>query len=109
MKRKATPKPQSIQLKGWKGIADYLGIGTSAAQRWAKGGMPVTRDGRFAIANEDELRAWLGRESHMPKPAYVATGKADLSGPLKESTLAARKPRKHKAGSTESNYFPVQN
>lgn len=86
--------PQPLQLKGWKAIADYLAIGTSAAQRWAKTGMPVKREGRFTVANVDELREWLGRESHMEKPAYVATGQADLSGPLKESIVAARRARK---------------
>lgn len=95
----STSKPVTIegqpaQLKGWKAIADYLGIGESAAQRWARTGMPVRREGRFTIANVDELRAWLGRESHMAKPAFVATGQADLSAPLKESILAARRARK---------------
>ena len=33
-------------LKGWKAIGDYLGIGAATAQRWAKGGMPVKRQGR---------------------------------------------------------------
>lgn len=87
-------KSKPAYLKGWKAIADYLGIGTSAAQRWAKGGMPVSREGRFTVANVDELRQWLGRESHMAKPAFVATGQADLSGPLKESILVSRRAKK---------------
>lgn len=89
-KADSSKEPGATQLTGWKAIAEYLAIGTSAAQRWAKGGMPVRREGRFTVANVDELRERLARESRMAKPAYVATGQADLSAPLKESILAAR-------------------
>jgi hypothetical protein len=42
----AKPKPKSTFLKGWQQIAAFLGLPISAAQRWAKSGMPVTREGR---------------------------------------------------------------
>jgi len=71
-------------LKGWNAIGAYLGIGAAAAQRWAKNGVPVRREGRFTVADVNEIRQWLGREAHMPKPAYVLTADADVSGALKE-------------------------
>jgi hypothetical protein len=51
-------------LKGWKVIAGYLGIPAGTAQRWARDDMPVRREGRFTVADRNDLSAWLGRESH---------------------------------------------
>jgi hypothetical protein len=65
----------------------------ASAQRWAKEGMPVQRDGRVIVADPAELQAWLGRESHMAKPAHVMTGEADLAAALKESISLARQKR----------------
>jgi len=93
MPRKETLTKPATTLKGWKAIAEYLGIPIATAHRWAKDGMPVRREGRSTVAEEGEIRAWLGRESHMPAPAQVLTGKTDLSGALKESIAAARKKR----------------
>jgi hypothetical protein len=49
--RKRTQKPKSkdqpAPLKGWQQIAAFLGQPVSVAQRWAKTGMPVARQGRF--------------------------------------------------------------
>ena len=56
--------------------------------------MPVWREGRFTVADPEAISAWLGRESHMPKPAHVMTGKADMAAALKESIAAARKKSK---------------
>jgi hypothetical protein len=70
-KKKTTPVPV---LKGWAAIAMFLGTSPSSAQGWAKQGMPVKREGRFAIADPSEVQAWLGRQSHMPKPAHILTG-----------------------------------
>ena len=78
-------------LKGWTAIARYLGIPVATAHRWASEGMPVHREGRFTVADRDEVSAWLGRESHMPKPAHVMTEDADMAAALKESIEAARK------------------
>lgn len=95
--KKAPPrkpaKPQTSQLKGWAAIADFLNIPATTVQRWAKAGMPVRREGRFTIADPDELRAWIGREAGMPRPAHIATNTADLAAGLKESIAAAKKKR----------------
>ncbi len=92
MKRKPQSSAEAPQtLKGWKAIASYLGITAATAQRWAKEGMPVERQGRFTVANVDALRQWLGREAHMPAPAHVMTRDADVQEALKESISAGRK------------------
>jgi hypothetical protein len=89
--KKKSP-PASGSLKGWTAIAHFLGIPVATAHRWASEGMPVRREGRFTVADRDEVSAWLGRESHMPKPAHVMTEDADMAAALKESIAAARKP-----------------
>ncbi|HWR13451.1 MAG TPA: hypothetical protein VN577_01385 [Terriglobales bacterium] len=43
-KKNAQNHPPEV-LTGWKAIGDYLGIGTATAQRWARSGMPVKRQG----------------------------------------------------------------
>ncbi len=53
--------------------------------------MPARREGRFTVANTEELRQWLGREAHMQGPAYVPAIDTDISSALKESIAAARK------------------
>jgi hypothetical protein len=40
----------------------------------------------------EAVSAWLGSESHMPKPAHVMTEDADMAAALKESIAAVRKP-----------------
>lgn len=90
-KPSTTPKKAATsELKGWKAIAGFLAIPPSTAQRWARDGMPVRREGRFTVANADELRAWLGLESHMSAPAQILTNQSDVAGALKESIAAAR-------------------
>jgi len=86
---KHTEPPRT--LKGWKAIGVYLGIGAPAAQRWAKGGMPVRREGRFTVADVEQIRQWLGRESHMPAKAHIAAPGEDMAAALKESIAAIRK------------------
>ena len=78
-------------LKGWTAIADYLGIPVATAHRWVEQGMPVRREGRFVVAERDQVNAWLGRESHMPGPAHVMTKDANLAAALKESIAVANK------------------
>jgi hypothetical protein len=78
-------------LKGWTTISHFLGIPVATAHRWASEGMPVRREGRFTVADREAVSAWLGRESHMPKPAHVMTEDADMDAALKESIAAARK------------------
>jgi hypothetical protein len=77
-------------LTGWTAIARYLGIPVATAHRWANERMPVRREGRFTVADRDAVSAWLGRESHMPKPAHVMTEDADMAAALKESIAATR-------------------
>jgi hypothetical protein len=91
-RKTAQDRPET--LKGWKAIARYLGIPPGTAQRWARDGMPVRREGRFTVADPRELSAWLGRESHMPGPAQVMTDKADLADALRESIAAMGRVRK---------------
>jgi hypothetical protein len=94
--KKPRKKPASETLKGWKAIAAYLVIPPSTAQRWAAEGMPVRREGRFNVADPEKLRVWLGREAHMPGPAQIMTGKADVSDALKASITALRRGRKRR-------------
>jgi hypothetical protein len=89
-KKKAQPAAGGA-LKGWTAIARYLGIPIATAHRWASEGMPVRREGRSTVADREAVSAWLGRESHMPKPAHVMTEDADIAAALKESIAAARK------------------
>ena len=64
-KKTEKQKPSDGLLKGWKAIADFLKMPPDTAQRWAKAGMPVRREGRFTIADPKELLAWLGRDAQM--------------------------------------------
>ena len=90
--RKRDEVPEII--KGWKAIGEYLGIGAATAQRWAKGGMPVKREGRLTVADANEIREWLGREAHLPGAARVVTDTGDdISAALKESISALRRKR----------------
>lgn len=91
LNKKSSP-PAEGSLTGWTAIARYLGIPIATAHRWASEGMPVRREGRFTVADREALSAWLGRESHMPKPAHVMTADADLAAALKESIAAVRNP-----------------
>jgi hypothetical protein len=96
--KKPSNKKESVAadspLKGWTAIARYLGIPVATAHRWANEGMPVRREGRFTVADRESVSAWLGRESHMPKPAHVMTEDADMAAALKESIAAARKQKR---------------
>lgn len=78
-------------LKGWKAIGAYLGIGMATAQHWGRSGMPVKREGRYTVADKDEISRWLAQQSHMPAPAHVASANTDIAAALKESITALRK------------------
>jgi hypothetical protein len=93
MKAAKPQEPPEI-LKGWKAIGAYLGIGAAAAQRWAKKGMPVRREGRYTVADTSEIRHWLAQEAHMAAPAHIATTDTDISAALKESISAVRRHRR---------------
>jgi hypothetical protein len=91
--KQGVPAPSSPvstgALKGWQQIAHFLGQTVSVAQRWAKDGMPVRKEGRSVTATPDELNAWLGRESG-GEPVHVATEEIDLSAELKKNLSFVR-------------------
>src|ERR1700676_5224328 len=84
------PTPQNERLKGWNEIAGFLGQPMTVAQRWARSGMPVTREGRFMYASREELSSYLGREAGLDVPVHIATENADLSADLKRALAHAR-------------------
>ena len=85
-------RSQPAVLKGWKEIARFLGQLTSAAQRWAKEGMPVERKGRMVEAQPEKLNLWLGRVSH--EPVQIATETPDLSAELRRGLTYVRERRR---------------
>lgn len=87
-KKKTAP---AAVLQGWTAIAKFLGTSPASAQTWAKQGMPVKREGRFAVADPAEVQAWLGRQSNMPKPAHILTNDTDIAAALKDSISAAKR------------------
>ena len=62
------PKVQNERLKGWTEIASFLGQPVAVAQRWARSGMPVMREGRFMYTSREELSRYLGREAGLDVP-----------------------------------------
>ena len=92
--KKAPNKFATDELRGWKAIGAYLRIPPSSAQRWARDGMPVRREGRITIAEPNQLREWLGREAHMSGPAQILTDNADITDALKKSIAVMRRDRK---------------
>jgi len=91
MPKQVKPKHESQPelLKGWQQIATFLGLPISAAQRWAKAGMPLTRVGRHVEASPDELNRWMGRETS--EPVHIATESADLSSELRRGLAFVKK------------------
>jgi hypothetical protein len=90
VKTKPTSQPLPTSLKGWQQIAGFLGQPISVAQRWAKTGMPVTREDRFVTASPNALNEWLGRESG-GEPVHVVTPETDLSAELKRGLAYVRR------------------
>jgi hypothetical protein len=84
------PKVQNERLKGWNEIAGFLGQPVAVAQRWARSGMPVTREGRFMRASREELSGYLGREAGLDVPVHIASENMDLSADLKRALAHAR-------------------
>jgi len=91
-------KKESDSLKGWQQIATFLGQPVSVAQRWAKSGIPVTRESRNVYATPEELNHWLGRES-AGEPVRIASESIDLSSELKRGLSFVRK--QSRSGSTK--------
>jgi hypothetical protein len=86
----AKPRLQNERLKGWNEIAGFLGQPVAVAQRWARSGMPVTREGRFMCSSREELSRYLGREAGLDVPVHIATENMDLSADLKRALAHAR-------------------
>jgi hypothetical protein len=84
------PKVQNERLKGWTEIASFLSQPVAVAQRWARSGMPVAREGRFMYASREELSRYLGREAGLDVPVHIATENMDLSADLKRALAHAR-------------------
>jgi hypothetical protein len=82
-------KPQPEMLKGWRQIASFLGEPISVVQRWARTGMPTSRQGRSVVTSTQQLNAWLGRESG--KPVHVITPEANLTAELKRGLSSIRR------------------
>ena len=89
--------PPTTVLKGWKQIADFLGQHVAVAQRWGRTGMPVRREGRYAVSSAAELNRWLAEESGAQAPVRIATDETDLSTDLKRGLLLARGKRPGKS------------
>lgn len=87
----AKHKTEPERLKGWLEIARFLGQPVSVAQRWAKTGMPVTREGRHVQASPEHLNRWLGKE--VSESVQIATEATDLSAELKRGLAFVRRIR----------------
>jgi hypothetical protein len=96
---KAKAQPQG--LKGWAQIAQFLGQPIAVAQRWARSGMPVKREGRFMTASPEELSRYLGREAGLDVPVHIASEEMDLSADLKRALSYARAGAKKKKQSNK--------
>jgi hypothetical protein len=83
-----------MTLRGWQAIASFLGQSVSVAQRWARNGMPIIREGRSVTAAAGELTSWLGRESG-GEPVHVADPQADLTRELERGLSFVRREKKH--------------
>jgi len=90
MEKAKKPEENPDVLKGWQGIAAFLGQPVSVAERWAADGMPVKRQGRYVQSSREELNRWLGRESS-GEPVQIATEDTDLSAELKRGLSLVRK------------------
>jgi len=86
---------QPALLKGWQEIASFLGLPVSTVRRWAKFGMPISREGRRVQASPEELNRWLGRE--VSEHVQIANEDTDLSAELKRGLSYLRKQRKKAA------------
>ena len=95
------PRAQNERLKGWNEIASFLGQPVMVVQRWARSGMPVTREGRFMYASREELSGYLGREAGLDVPVHIATENMDLSAHLKRALAHARAGKQDKKQKTK--------
>jgi len=99
-KSRLAPRPEAPKdrLKGWTQIGQFLGQPVAVAQRWARSGMPVKREGRFMTASPEELSQYLGREAGLDVPVHITTENMDLSADLKRALSYARAGNKNNKG-----------
>jgi hypothetical protein len=93
--KEAAAAPDQL-LTGWPTIARYLGQPVTVAQRWAKDGMPVEREGRSMTARAEELSKWLGKEAGVQSPLHIAQSSdedllTNLRRGLKDARTSKRK------------------
>jgi hypothetical protein len=89
---------KSVELRGWPSIARFLGMPNSTAQRWAKDGMPVRREGRNVVASPEELNEWLQRTSGEAIGVHVVTPGSDLLKDLRASIAVQKAARDFSQG-----------
>jgi hypothetical protein len=94
--KKEPGKSESGTLKGWAGVAAFLGQPISVAQRWQKEGMPVTREGRSVYASPEELTAWVGTERGQKESVHIASQGEDLLGDLKQGLSYVRRQHRNR-------------
>jgi hypothetical protein len=91
--RQGNAKLESDSLTGWAEIARFLGQPTAVAQRWARTGMRVSRDGRQVSASPDALTRWVGTENGKIEPIHIASAQEDLGRDLKQALTYVRSHR----------------
>src|SRR2546427_3184679 len=96
------PTAHNERLKGWNEIASFLGQPVAVAQRWARSGMPVAREGRFMYAAREELSGYLVRETGLDVPVHIATENTDLSSDLKRALAHARAGKQEQEAKSEA-------
>jgi hypothetical protein len=82
-KRREKPKSDDL-LTGWAEVAEFLELPVSTAHRFAKEGMPVSRQGRHVVASREELMRWVG-SSRAGRPSAIVNNASDLAAELKRS------------------------
>jgi hypothetical protein len=72
----------------------------STAQRWAKEGMPVRREGRSVIASPEELNQWLQHTSGEAVGVHVVNPGSDVLKDLRASVAAQKGTKEFSQGPT---------
>jgi hypothetical protein len=89
MPKKSADRPAEV-LTGWSAIADFLGQTPAVAQRWHNEGMPVRKEGRFVVANSEEITRWVGTDDGKRKPVRIASEEENLAADLKRGLTYVR-------------------
>src|SRR6266436_3015873 len=84
-----TNQSRTVCSKGWAEIAAFLELPVSTAHRFAKEGMPVSRQGRHVVASREELMQWVGSD-RAGRPSAIVNNATDLAAELKRSLKGMR-------------------